>query len=170
MIRGLTLTAVALALLLAAAAHDVGSAAKEQSAVADSTVSTPTAPAQPDSAAAAALAKVRAVFSEHCIRCHGSKRPAAGLALATEADLAALAKTASAGRDTVMLVAPGRPEASYLLMKIKGSEGIIGNRMPLGAKPLSDEDVGIVEEWIRSLAVPDTTTHPTVSAEEGSKE
>lgn len=117
----------------------------------------PAASAPPDTAAAAALVKVRALFAERCVRCHGGKRPAAGLSLATDADMAALTGTAAAGRDSLMLVVPGRPEASYLLMKINGSDGIIGNRMPLAARALSDEDVRIVEEWIRSMGVPDTT-------------
>lgn len=121
----------------------------------DSTMIEQAAPS--DSLAAIALARVRAIFSEHCISCHGDRRPSAGLGLSTEADLAALTRTTSSEVDTLMLVVPGHPEASYLLMKIKGSDGIIGNRMPLGAKPLSDTDVGAVEQWIRSLALPDTT-------------
>jgi mono/diheme cytochrome c family protein len=133
----------------------------------DSTMVEQTAPAPSDSLAAVALAKVRAMFAEHCNMCHGGRRPSAGLGLSTDADLAALTQTTSTERDTLMLIAPGHPDASYLLMKIKGSDGIIGNRMPLGAEALSSKEVAMVEEWIRGLAVPDTAA-PAAAGDEGS--
>jgi mono/diheme cytochrome c family protein len=134
----------------------------------DSTTVENAAVASSDSLAAAALAKVKAVFAEHCIGCHGDRRPLAGLRLSTDADLAALAQTTSSEIDTFMLVAPGHPEKSYLLLKIEGSKGIVGSRMPLGGRPLSKEEVGVVEEWIRSLAVADTTSQPPAGEAGGS--
>jgi mono/diheme cytochrome c family protein len=162
--RGLALAVAASVLVLSTAlAHDVNTDATEKPAsVPDTTMAEPAAPAPADSAAAA-LVKVKDLFAKHCARCHGDKRPADGLRLSSEADLAALALTAGVVRDSFVMVAPGRPEASYLLMKIKGSDGIIGRRMPLAAKPLSEEDVAVVEEWIRGLAVPDTTSQPAAT-------
>lgn len=168
MARRTILIAAALVLVLTSAiAQGVNTSEAATSGTPNSTVAERAASAPPDTAAAA-LAKVRTVFAEHCDRCHGGRRPAAGLRLSTEADLAALTEMTGAGRDSVMLVVPGHPEASYLVMKIKGSKRIIGNRMPLGARVLSEEDVAIVEQWIRGLAVPDTTVRPTPSEDEGS--
>jgi hypothetical protein len=57
----------------------------------------------------------------------------------------------------LLRVHPGRPDSSYLIMKLRGAEGIIGARMPLVGDPLSEEDMNAVESWIRSLTEDDMT-------------
>jgi mono/diheme cytochrome c family protein len=171
MLRRTTLFAVALAALLAALAvqsrsEPTANPDTPDSATAQATAQATapaTADASPDSVAAATLIRVSGLFAEHCSRCHGEKRPAAGLGLSSGADLAALVHVAAAGNDTLMLVVAGHPESSYLMMKVKGTDVIMGNRMPIGAKPLSDEEVGIISEWISGLAAPDTTAHPVAA-------
>jgi mono/diheme cytochrome c family protein len=164
MMMRLSLVAAVSALVLStAAAHDVTTDAARISGAPDSTMSEAAVSAPPDSTTAEALLKVRALFSKRCVYCHGGARPADGLDLSIATDLAALTETAEVETDSIALVVPGAPESSYLVMKIKGADGIVGSRMPLAAKPLSEEDVAVVEEWIRSLAVPDTTAEPAAA-------
>jgi hypothetical protein len=54
-------------------------------------------------------------------------------------------------KPALMRVTPGAPDSSYLVMKITGTPGIIGSRMPFGRDPLSNEDVATIVEWINSL-------------------
>lgn len=84
--------------------------------------------------------------------CHGELAPAADLDL-----------TAGAARDNLFamsiqnpdipLVTPGNPTNSYLMTKLTG-DGFSGKQMPLGASPLSDEELDIVRLWI-SYGAPD---------------
>ena len=48
------------------------------------------------------------------------------------------------------LIEPGKPDDSYLMDKLKGSAGISGSKMPLGA-PLTDGDVQAFSDWIIDL-------------------
>jgi hypothetical protein len=48
-------------------------------------------------------------------------------------------------------VVPGKPEESYLVAKLRGSEGIAGARMPLDEDALPEARVAAVEAWIRDL-------------------
>lgn len=45
-------------------------------------------------------------------------------------------------------IAPGDPDASYLVHKVEGREGIVGARMPLGRPPLSEQRIALLREWI----------------------
>ncbi len=55
----------------------------------------------------------------------------------------------------LQLVNPGAPEASYLLLKLKGSAGSAGGIstvMPIGAPPLTAEQIEAIETWITNGA------------------
>ena len=64
---------------------------------------------------------------------------------------ASLVGTPSMERPELMRVQPGEPENSYLIMKIRGGPGIVGVQMPLIGDKLSEEEIGTLEDWIRSL-------------------
>ncbi len=51
------------------------------------------------------------------------------------------------------LVVPGRPELSPLIDKISSVQPRFGVRMPLGATPLSDQEVNALRQWVRDGAV-----------------
>jgi len=51
-----------------------------------------------------------------------------------------------------MLVAPGDPEASYLIHKLEGRAGIAGDRMPQGGPFLSSADIAVIRSWIQAGA------------------
>lgn len=95
---------------------------------------------------------VREVFRSHCAGCHKGAFAPKRLKLDAEAVPASVVSVASQEKPDLMLVAPGAPEASYLIMKVKGSEGISGKPMPpAGRTPLTDEEIVLLEEWIKGL-------------------
>ena len=95
---------------------------------------------------------VREVFRSHCAGCHKGAFAPKRLKLDAESVPASVAGVASQEKPDLMLIAPGAPEASYLIMKVKGSEGISGKPMPpAGRTPLTDEEIVLLEEWIKGL-------------------
>ena len=66
--------------------------------------------------------------------------------------MAAVINVQSLQREDLKLVDTARPQQSYLLMKIKGDEGIIDERMPAEAPPLDEDKIRVIEEWVLSLA------------------
>ena len=100
----------------------------------------------------ATLAEVSEVFAVSCAfsGCHGGEELAAGLSL--EGDFAGrIVGVASEQRSGFLLVDPGNPNKSYLLMKVRGDDEIISRQMPPG-NPLPAEQVEIIRAWIASGA------------------
>ena len=100
----------------------------------------------------ATLAEVSEVFAVSCAfsGCHSGGDPAAGLSL--EGDFAArIVGVASEQRSDLKLVDPGNPDKSYLLIKVRGDDEMVSQRMPPG-NPLSAEQVEIIRAWIASGA------------------
>jgi hypothetical protein len=50
-------------------------------------------------------------------------------------------------------IVPGDPEASFLMEKLTSDDPRAGLRMPLQRAPLSDEDLTLIETWIREGAL-----------------
>lgn len=53
-----------------------------------------------------------------------------------------------------LLVAPGEPESSYLVDKLRGERLCCGTRMPQGDPPMAASDQATIERWICQGAVP----------------
>lgn len=108
--------------------------------------------------AAAEEAKVKEIFDEWCTSCHsGGGNPASDPgALDLDVPLSSLVGIPSAANGK-QLVVPGDPDASYLLVKMRGGEGMEGDVMPLGDDPLPPEQLKVVADWISSLPPPVTT-------------
>ncbi len=84
------------------------------------------------------------ILNERCANCHGNDRPVrARLNLTTFEGLLR-------GGDNGPPVAPGKPDESLLLQKLKGTAE--GARMPQGGKPLADDVIAQFETWIREGA------------------
>ena len=49
-------------------------------------------------------------------------------------------------------MAPGDPDASYLIHKLEGRAGITGDRMPQGGPFLSSADIAVIRSWIQAGA------------------
>lgn len=78
--------------------------------------------------------------------CHGDVAPAAGLDLTKDHAYDNLMKPSMQNPDAPR-VTPGNPTNSYLITKLTGN-GLMGVQMPLGAMPLSHEEVEVIRTWI----------------------
>lgn len=127
------------------------------------------ATAAPDSAAAANLkhleAGVSAIFQASCTDCHGGEPKPGKLSLESTVFVTAMVGMPCAQMDTLKLVEPGRPDRSYLIMKVAGDPRIKGKRMPKGEDPLTAEQVKILTDWVVALAPApaDSTTAPAAA-------
>ena len=57
--------------------------------------------------------------------------------------------------NTMKVVAPGNPEASYLIHKLRGTHieaGGVGERMPFQLEPLSEQEIATIVTWIRDCS------------------
>ena len=107
----------------------------------------------PDGGQALTLARLSdEIFTPKCATsaCHGGNNPAANLSLRA-GDIAQIVGASSAARPDYKLIAPGDPVNSYLLMKLRGDEGIAGDRMP-PARALEPEEIALVEAWVEAGA------------------
>jgi len=101
---------------------------------------------------AALQAGAAEVFEAACTNCHGGPLTPGKLSLEAATLVEATVGVRSAQVDSLALVEPGRPERSYLLMKISGDRRIEGGPMPKGAEPLLDSQIELVKNWIVALA------------------
>ena len=89
------------------------------------------------------------IFAASCAfpGCHAGGSPSGNLSL--EADFVAgeLIGVASNQVPDLKRVDPGNPDGSYLLMKVRGTEGIANSQMPLGGT-LTDAQIEMIREWI----------------------
>ena len=92
------------------------------------------------------------IFTPRCATsgCHSGTTRAGGLSLQAE-DIAQIVGPSSTGKPDFRLIEPGDPVNSYLLMKIRGDEGIAGDRMP-PAGALEAEQIARVEAWVEDGA------------------
>lgn len=55
-------------------------------------------------------------------------------------------------RPELLRVEPGAPEDSYLIHKVEGRSSIVGQQMPLGQEPLSQDEIDAIRTWIEDGA------------------
>lgn len=106
-----------------------------------------------DSDAPVTLAEVQdVVFTPSCAfaTCHAAPGES-GLVLEEGASLAALVNVDSVDNPGNILVIPGDSEASYLIAKLRGDAGIVGELMPVGAA-LEADRLQLVVDWINTGA------------------
>lgn len=75
-----------------------------------------------------------------------------GLDLSSDRFVTATVGRASSQRSDLLLIHPGRPDSSYLVMKLEGAHGIKGMPMPLARNPLPADEIATIKEWINQLA------------------
>src|SRR5688572_12630435 len=93
-----------------------------------------------------------------CSGCHTSigRPPAAGLNLVGANAHSNIVGVASGGKPGAVRVVRGDPDNSYLMQKIEGRSGIVGERMPRTGGPyLTDGQVRIIRRWIELGALND---------------
>ncbi len=91
--------------------------------------------------------KVKPIFEANCARCHGGLNHRGGLSMDTRESML------KGGHDGAVLV-PGDP-AKSLLVRLIRHEGPADDPMSMPPKKpkLSDEDIAIVEKWVKAGAV-----------------
>ena len=93
------------------------------------------------------------VFNPNCIVCHAGAAAPQGLRLDAANSFANLVGVPSTEVSSVLRVAPGNPDQSYLIHKLEGNARV-GERMPLGGPPLPQATIDFVRQWITDGAQP----------------
>jgi hypothetical protein len=94
------------------------------------------------------------ILSKSCAfsSCHGGG--SGGLRLdGTDADYDALVDVPSTGKPSATLVVPGDADASYLIQKLEGADGIVGVPMPQGTDSLEADRLQELRDWIDAGAL-----------------
>ena len=87
------------------------------------------------------------VFTPICVECHAGATAPLGLRLDETSSYGLLVGISSVEQPGVPRVAPGNPNASYLIQKLEGTAAF-GARMPLGREPLPQSDIDVIRQWI----------------------
>jgi hypothetical protein len=87
------------------------------------------------------------IFTPICTVCHAGAAAPLGLRLDEAVSYAMLVGVPSVQQPALLRVAPGDPDASYLVQKIEG-RAAVGERMPLGGPPLTQQSIDLVRQWI----------------------
>jgi hypothetical protein len=104
---------------------------------------------------AAALPSLQVhVFDAACTVCHAGAAAPLGLRLDAANSYTNLVGVPSRQVGSLLRVAPGNPDASYLVRKLEGTASE-GERMPLGGPPIPAETIAYVRQWIADGAAPD---------------
>lgn len=103
---------------------------------------------------AATLSSIQVnVFDAFCIVCHSGANAPQGLRLDAASSFTSLVSVKSRQQGSLLLVAPGDPDRSYLIRKLEGSAAE-GAQMPLGGPPLPQSTIDFVRQWIAEGAQP----------------
>jgi len=113
----------------------------------------------------------RNVFTPVCTACHAGAAAPLGLRLEEGAAYAMLVNVPSVEVPQRARVAPGAPDASYLVHKLEGTAAV-GSRMPLNGPPLDAQTIQVIRQWILEGAQPPVSVRsnksrmpaPTLSA------
>lgn len=93
------------------------------------------------------------VFDPFCITCHAGAAAPQGLRLDRDNSFSNLVGIPSSEASSILRVAPGDPDNSYLVQKIQGTASS-GQQMPLGGPPLPQATIDVVRQWIADGALP----------------
>lgn len=103
-----------------------------------------------DEPSAPTLTEVQAqVFSASCTQCHAGSGAPQGLDLSQGNAYSNLVNVASNEVPDLLLVDPGNPDDSYLMIKLRGGDRMAEgtSKMPLGGS-LSSDEIDLVSRWI----------------------
>ena len=91
-----------------------------------------------------------------CTQCHsttGGRTPSSGLNLNRDTAYGGLVGVLSRGKAGAVRVIAGDPDQSYLVQKLEGKSGIVGERMPRTGGPyLTPGQITIIKRWIETGA------------------
>ena len=96
------------------------------------------------------------VFTARCGApgCHLSPSPPNNMSLAPDLIWQEIFDVAALSDSNFKRIAPGDPDNSYIIMKLRGDSRIVGSQMPLdGGGPIPDEDIARIATWIEEGAL-----------------
>jgi hypothetical protein len=93
------------------------------------------------------------VFDQLCVHCHSGANAPAGLRLDAANSYLNLVAVPAREQPSLMRVAPGDANNSYLIQKLEGTASV-GGRMPAGLPPLPQSDIDVIRQWIGVGALP----------------
>jgi mono/diheme cytochrome c family protein len=93
------------------------------------------------------------IFQQNCTDagCHSGAYPQMMMTLTEEEFYNNIVNQPSLEKPSLLRVNPGKPDSSYLVMKILGIGDIEGTRMPFARNPLSEKQIMTIVEWVKSL-------------------
>jgi hypothetical protein len=96
------------------------------------------------------------VFTPTCAvsGCHTGGAAPQGLRLDEANSYGLLVNVASTEAPSILRVAPGDPDNSYLIQKLEGTASV-GEQMPLGGTPLPQASIDVIRQWIVDGATDD---------------
>jgi mono/diheme cytochrome c family protein len=108
---------------------------------------------EPTAVQAASLfeSDIAPLFRTRCATCHLTGQEAGKMTLTPNGAIASLVNVKSTEATSLMRAVPGKPDESYLIMKLEGSHiehGGNGAQMPFGAPSLSKEEIAKIRKWI----------------------
>lgn len=108
----------------------------------------------------ATFASIQAnVFTPICTQCHVGAQAPEGLRLDAANSYGLLVGIASAEQPNLLRVAPGDPDASYIIQKLEGTAAV-GGQMPLNLTPLPAATIAAIRQWITDGALQSTPSTP----------
>ena len=100
------------------------------------------------------LASIQAnVFNPSCIVCHSGATAPQGLRLDSANSYTSLVGMRSTEVGSLLRVAPGDPDRSYLIHKLEGTASV-GAQMPFGGPAIPQATIDFVRQWITDGAMP----------------
>jgi hypothetical protein len=91
-----------------------------------------------------------------CTQCHsdaGGRTPSGGMNLRHDIAYATLVGIAVREKPGAVRVVAGDPDHSYMVQKLEGTPGIVGERMPRTGGPyLTEGQISIIKRWIETGA------------------
>ena len=93
------------------------------------------------------------VFTPICTTCHAGAAAPLGFRLDANSSYAMLVGQPSVEVPSLMRVAPGQPDSSYIIQKLEG-HAAVGGQMPLGGPYLPQSTIDVIRQWILDGAQP----------------
>lgn len=93
------------------------------------------------------------VFTPICVECHVGAFATGNLRLEESVSYDMLVNQPSVEVPSLLRVAPGDAQNSYIIQKLEG-RAAVGGRMPLGLPPLSNQTIAAIRQWIDEGAQP----------------
>jgi mono/diheme cytochrome c family protein len=96
-------------------------------------------------------AQIAPLFRQKCATCHLTGQEAGKMQMTPDQAIASIVNVKADGAPALIRVVPGKPDESYLIMKLEGThleKGGIGATMPFGQPPLSPAEIADIRKWI----------------------